>query len=483
MAEVAKTAEMRSSRSVAVPKKRGLTTFRLILLVSIAHLPIGILVYLTGSLALLHPFAVLGAGLYLAFNKKFRLEQIALVMAYLVGAEVLWRMAEVPVFWEFGKYGTALIAIVALMRRGKLTIPSLPLVYFVLLVPGCLLVLTEQGLFSSRQVLSMQMSGPFLLLIACWFFSHCSMDTQRVRYLLAAMIFPILSVAFATLFFTVSVENIHFTGESNFATSGGFGPNQVSSILGLGAFLAAISILILKNDSRIRIYYWAIALFFTAQSVLTFSRSGIYNAIGGIIAVLLLHLRRPTDALKKLIPVFLIASVFLVFIFPELNRFTGGQLSDRFQDTNTSSRTQIAETDIQLFLQNPIFGVGIGESPTSREAIIGRDRMSHTEFTRLLSEHGVFGLGALLAIGAMTLLNFRKQGAIEGKALAAGTAVWSVLFMANTGMRLAAPGFLLAFSFITVVPSVKVIRSVLRREPRQSNGRTGKGARSRAASI
>ncbi|MCC7308493.1 MAG: hypothetical protein IT173_13085, partial [Acidobacteria bacterium] len=81
--------------------------YRLILVLVILHFPLGLFDYYAGPAALLHPAAAFGLGLYWALQKKVRLQRVALAVGYLVGVEILWRMAQVPIFWEFGKYGSS----------------------------------------------------------------------------------------------------------------------------------------------------------------------------------------------------------------------------------------------------------------------------------------------------------------------------------------------------------------------------------------
>ena len=68
-----------------------------------------------------------------------------------------------------------------------------------------------------------------------------------------------------------------------------------------------------------------------------------------------------------------------------------------------------------------------------------RPEASHTEFTRLLAEHGLPGL---LAIGCLAALVFRALRAPSSRmswALRAALLTWAVLFMSIDGVRLAAP--------------------------------------------
>lgn len=437
-------------RPIALAKGKS-RELRLLLILAVIHVPLGVLIYGVGSLALLHPYGALAVGLYWAMQKHVKLERVAIAIAYIVGAEVLWRMAQVPVFWEFGKYGSGAIAIVALVRRNRFHIPKLPLFYFLMLLPACLLTLTEMDAASARGTLSSILSGPVLMFICCWFFSNLEVSVVQLRRMFLALIVPLISVASATLFYTVTLENIQFSGESNFATSGGFGPNQVSAALGLGALTALMCFVLFKNNTKYKFFFVAVSVLFAAQSIMTFSRGGMYNAAGAIIVVVLFQFRDPRSAVKRVGPLIVLAILFAVLVFPVLNNFTGGSLQERFEDTGTTHRIEIVQSDFEIFWENPILGVGVGLAYDTREKILDFKAMSHTEFTRLISEHGLFGVGALLCLVAMLVGNIRRQRSVVGQSAVAGAGIWCMLFMVNTGMRLAAPSFMLGLTFVTLV--------------------------------
>ncbi len=431
--------------------KKAETNFRLFLVITILHVPLGLFDYYSGPAALLHPAAVFGIGIYWAMQRKVRLERVALAVGYLVSVEILWRMAQIPVFWEFGKYGSAVIMIIALLRRNRRHIPSLPLIYFGALLPGCVLTLIQFDLSAAKDTLSFNLSGPFFLFVSCWFFSNIRMNPDQLRHFFEAFIVPLVSVAFVTLFFTISMKDIQFTDESNFATSGGFGPNQVSSMLGLGVFFTVFSLIALRNDRKYKIYFSVAAVVFAAQSIMTFSRGGIYNAGGALIMVALLEFGNPLKATRRIVPVAFIVILFFIFVFPVLNNFTGGSLQERFEDTQSTHRAEIVESDIDIFLENPVLGVGVGSAYSAREKFLNYKAASHTEFSRLISEHGLFGIIAILSLFAMVVINLRRSRSRLGRSLVLGAAAWSVLFMLNTGMRLAAPSAIFGMTFITII--------------------------------
>src|SRR5215212_5421371 len=76
----------------------------------IAHIPLAFLLRQSAALATLHALATLGIGLLWACFDR-RQERTVYVIAYITGAEVLWRMTDARVFWEFGKYAIVLIAL------------------------------------------------------------------------------------------------------------------------------------------------------------------------------------------------------------------------------------------------------------------------------------------------------------------------------------------------------------------------------------
>jgi O-antigen ligase len=142
----------------------------------------------------------------------------------------------------------------------------------------------------------------------------------------------------------------------------------------------------------------------------------------------------------------------LIVIFPYLNDFTGGALQERFEDKEVSGRSEIVKADASIFAENPILGVGVGDADEARGKYVNyRPAASHTEFSRMIAEHGIFGIFSIGALIFMVVFNFRRQETDFGRALVLGFAAWSALFMLNAGMRLAAPSIILGMIYLTVV--------------------------------
>jgi hypothetical protein len=211
----------------------------------------------------------------------------------------------------------------------------------------------------------------------------------------------------------------------------------------LGALLTIFLFLGAKRSLWLKGGFVVLGLWLLAQSVLTFSRTGFYLFTASFVAAAPFLVQSKGRSLGfLLLLVILAASTFA--LLPMLDAFTGGQLVQRFKDQGLTGRDTIAAAELQLFLQKPVLGNGVGMSMYSRSAMSHEEApAAHTEYTRLLAEHGLLGAGALVVLLLMTAQSFLKADGPWAKAIVVALAVWSFLFMAVTAMRLVAPAFLL----------------------------------------
>lgn len=417
----------------------------------LVHIPLAVLFHQINTLATIHAVAVIGLGFYWALFDK-RIERIAYVAAYITGSEVLWRMVGASVFWETGKYAVTGIFLLAMLRRNRFNGPELPLFYILLLLPSAVLTFFEMSAGEARGQLSFNLSGPLAIFMCAWFFSKMKLQRPQLTPLLLALIAPIVATATVAAFGILSNANIKFVNDSNFATSGGFGPNQVSAILGFGALAALFCLLDKTNGIGVKLFLFGVLVALMAQSAMTFSRGGLYNAAGAAIVALFFILRNPRARVPFLVAAVGLFVVVNYVVFPRLDTFTGGALVKRFQDTGLTSRDKIAREDLELFAENPILGVGVGVGKLERNG--GRDQAAaHTEFTRLLAEHGLFGACALIFL-LVSVFGRLRRAPPENKAFVAAMLTWSCLFMLNAGMRLVAPAMALGLCFISWVTIV-----------------------------
>src|SRR5262249_22980831 len=201
-----------------------------------AHIPLGLAMHAVPALSTVHALATLAVGVVWA--AAGRPDRVAAVGAFLAGSEVLWRMTGADFYWEGAKYATVLIFGLALVRGGRWKMPLPAVAYFALLLPSTALTWMELGFSRSRSVVSFNLSGPLALAASVWFFSHLRVSRQRLTRILPALLAPIVGILGVSFFGTITAAELTFGSGSNFLTSGGFGPNQVSSVLGLGALAA-----------------------------------------------------------------------------------------------------------------------------------------------------------------------------------------------------------------------------------------------------
>ena len=404
-----------------------------------AHLLLGPLIYQSPALATLHALLTLGFGLRW-IRGGADLPKVAAIAAYAAGSEVLWRMSSARLPWEYGKYAVVLLLAASLFRR-RLRLAPVALTYFLLLLPSAVLTIGAFGLLGSRKPLSFNLSGPLAVMICASFFSHVTFRSWELRRFLLAGVGPVMAVGTVTLYATLSAGHIDFTGESNNVTSGGFGPNQVSATLAAGVLLALLYLLMGVGKPLTK---WALlggSAFLAVQSAMTFSRGGlVFTACSLLLGSLFLARdRRARFRLIGLVFVFLLAGKYVVL--PRLNTFTGGALTDRFRDMGTTHRDELAKSDLEMWANNPVFGVGPGMGGRIR------GNAAHTEFTRLLAEHGLFGMVAMVLMLLFCARNVLRGNTPREKAIVAAFVAWGVLFLAGYGFRIVVPALLLGLAF------------------------------------
>jgi hypothetical protein len=161
--------------------------------------------------------------------------------------------------------------------------------------------------------------------------------------------------------------------------------------------------------------------------------------------VFLLKSRNSIVKVSFLTAVLIVIGYFI--LLPYLDAFTKGALSARFQETDSTHRVDLIEDDLSAWSDNVALGVGIGESKLYHQASLGSDIASHTEFSRLLAEHGTLGLAAFVLIVVMGTLNLKRASTSFTRAIIAALICWSFLYMAVNAMRLVAPSFVFGLTF------------------------------------
>jgi O-antigen ligase len=396
---------------------------------------------------------------------------------YLTGFEVLSRMSKSALFWEIGKYSCIAVfgvgSIFSLVQKKR---PYLFFAYLILLLPGILVSAAYGGADEERirDLVSQYFSGPVALLAAGWYFYQRPMQKAQLAYLIRVGILP--SVAVVTLLFLgKSLLEIDFIGGSNFEASGGFGPNQVSSALGWAIVLAVAGLLLGLSPTGYRLLDYSLLTLLVFRGLLTFSRGGMMGAFGAIgLSVLVLFLISGTyrTRMKKLMPRIVLGSFVLLAVAFFANDLTGNFLLYRYQGKSTSDvvqgrsrskseylsgREEIMESELSAFVENPVLGIGIGRGTLYREASARTQRIaSHTEFTRMLGEHGLLGLLAIVCVFmALPYKHFRQLKNDDNRLWMMVLFILSMFTLAHSGMRMALPSVAFGLAFLWILKDKK----------------------------
>ncbi len=383
--------------------------------------------------------------------------------AYYVGMEVLLRMTGGNVFWEAGKYGAIILLVVGLLsERLVRPWPKKYIFFFLLLLPS-LLVVNFPDLQIAREEVSFNLSGPFLLALSAIYFYNRSLSGSEVQALFRSALLPCLAMLTYLLIATPSIDEIEFGTQSNFQASGGFGPNQVSTVIGLAVFCIVIGIYFKAYLINSMVVDVLILALFVVRGLITFSRGGMIGAVIGsiiLVAYSLLATKRSSMFASTLVFLMVAGGTGLV-VWDYVNEQTKGRLEFRYSGKNfrtgtqkdiTSGRTDIMLTELNLFYDNPLFGIGPGMGMLLVENNAGNPAHSHSEYTRLLAEHGIFGVIALLILLIAPLIRIYKLPP-SFRSLPLAIFAFVLFTLVHSAMRLAIPGFF--YGLVLISPSIK----------------------------
>lgn len=202
------------------------------------------------------------------------------------------------------------------------------------------------------------------------------------------------NIKIATIMLAGIVLAAHITGKINYGlysnseSSNGLAPVQLSGYLGLGCILFFLSIMNEEEKKNRRFNIIVLSLAATVM-VLTFSRGGLYFLFGVACIYFFYNRHRMGKYIQMLV---LIPISFIIYLFV-VNQ-TQGKIVERYEQEGTSNRDVLASIGFELFLRNPIIGVGTGNYNTTikKEKLFDQESGAHNEFVRAAAEHGIIGI-------------------------------------------------------------------------------------------
>lgn len=427
-----------------------------------------------GALSTVSSFPLIGwFYLVLAISIPFVLKKskvddgLAFFIVYLVSFEILARMSKASPFipYESGKYllfSSLLFGIFKGFNKGKIG-----LFLSMLLVPA---MFFDQSGEVGRLDLVFNVLGPINVGLAIAYFSKQRFTLDGFQSLLRMGTYPLLGALVFVFFKTPDYQDIQFTLGATTKTTGGFGSNQVSTAFGLGMLFMFVFLINRWSFSGKRYLDELILLGFAFQGLLSFSRGGMIGGAIGILVILFFVVRMKTSEkrnfnLPKLGKYLIPGVIILVLSFWFANNISGGLLLLRYQgetqgtlmgvrdkDLNllTTGRLDIFQSDVEIFYDNFLTGVGVGASSRIRSG--GFEIVSaHVELSRLLAEHGLLGLIYFLLLILIMFYPLRREKNPLFKAILFSFAVIAVYSTFHAATRTYITPLLMGLSTIYIV--------------------------------
>jgi hypothetical protein len=422
------------------------------------HVAIGIMVYVLPFTAKLYGFSIFILGTYFVIKTQNKNHQALMVAAYITGSEVLLRMTGGNISYEFSKYGVMIFLFIGMYYSG-LSKGATPYWLFLLLLIPSVVISTFVLDFDTniRKTIAFNISGPVCLALASLYTYRRKIALEQVNSILLSAGLPIISCMVYLTLYTPNVRDVVTGTQSNFETSGGYGPNQVATFMGLGMFIFFSRIILESRSKFLLVINLIVALNITYRGMLTFSRGGMITGFMMIVLLLVfLYFKSNYRGKVKLNYIIVFVTLAMMATWSYTSFQTGGLIDKRYanqdakgraKEDNFTGREDIAKNEIDLFLRNPIFGVGVGKGAEAREEETGVKVLSHDEITRMLAEHGTLGILGLLILFITPLVLY-----LENKFnmfLLCFVAFW-FLTINHAAMRTAAPAFVYSLSLLNV---------------------------------
>ncbi len=428
-------------------------------LIILAHIAIAVMIFTIPFTAKIYGYGMILYGLYYVLKTRNQNHEVLLVSGYIVGAEVLLRMTNGNPFYEFSKYGVTMFILIGMYYQGfaKTAVPYW--IFLALLIPGVVLAAYNLNYDTPfRKTISFNISGPLCLGIASLYTYMRQVTHKQLYDILLFTGLPIITCTVYLILYTPSIRDVITGTGSSYETSGGFGPNQVSTLLGLGMFIFLSRIMLNSPTKWLFIVNAIVALNISYRGLVTFSRGGIVTAVAMLLVLIVVTYikvnRHGRMKMQKIIALLLLGFVG-VWSYSSLE--TGGLIEKRYANQDATGRVKesqftgrenILASEIQFFLENPVFGIGVAKGAEMREDATGRAILSHNEVSRMLAEHGSFGIMALLILFVTPLILYFDNK--EHVFLICFLAFW-LMTINHAAMRVAAPAFIYSLSILKII--------------------------------
>jgi hypothetical protein len=422
------------------------------------HVVIGVLGYVLPFTTKIYGYSIFIFGAYYIIKKQNRNNEALIVAAYVAGSEVFLRMTGGNPLYEISKYGVMVFLFIGMYFSGFSKGAAPYWIFLLLLVPSVILSTFVLNFDTNiRKAIAFNISGPVCLGVASLYTYRRKIALDQINNIILSMGLPIIACMVYLTLYTPNVRDVITSTQSNFETSGGYGPNQVATFMGLGMFIFFSRVILESPSKFLLLTNLIIALNISYRGMLTFSRGGMVTGFLMIVLLLLfLYFKSNYRGRVKLNYIIVFVTLAMMATWGYTSFQTGGLIDKRYankdakgrvRESQLTGREDIAQNEINTFLKNPIFGVGVGKGAEVREQETGLKVLSHDEITRMLAEHGTLGIIGLLILFFTPLVLY-----LENKFnmfMLCFVAFW-FLTINHAAMRTAAPAFVYSLSLLNV---------------------------------
>ena len=422
------------------------------------HAFLGFVLFLFPFFSKVYGIAILVFGIYFIIQSKNKQNEALLMAAYAVSAEIMLRMTGGTFVNEYGKYLVMLFLFLGMLFSGFSRNALVYWLFLFFLVPSVVLSTVTLDITTDvKKAIVFNISGPVCLGISAIYCYKRELTFQRLLGIITAFSLPLLCLVTYLYFYTPNIQDVVTGTQSNFETSGGFGPNQVSTILGLGIFIFFVQLMLNSSNGILQIINGGLVLFFAYRGLITFSRGGIYTGVAMILLLLaILYFQANFQTKPKIAGIIVLSFLATLAVWSYSSIKTNGLLDKRYANQDAAGREKksqlsgrevLIESELKMFYENPILGVGVGKNKELRKSQTGIDLATHNEITRMLAEHGTLGIVGLLILLITPLYLFAVD---RQNILALSFFVFWLLTINHAAMRLSAPAFIYALSLLKV---------------------------------
>ncbi|WP_218144163.1 O-antigen ligase family protein [Algoriphagus hitonicola] len=386
--------------------------------------------------------------------------------------------------YELGKYIMFLLCVVGIVLNfNQISRGKIGLLLLILLLPS--FFIDQSGMVSFGD-LRFNILGMINLALGIIFLSTIRVSLIRFVRWFKLLVYPCISVLAFTIIKNPDLRETEFDLGANFLTAGGFGSNQVATVLGIGAFIFSVSLILDFRITKNRALDILFLALFVIQGLLTFSRGGMIGAFLAVFVFLFyIQKLKAKDRVNLKIPnikrFVLPVILFLTVFFFVANYITSGMLLLRYKGETkgtlsgqektlnklTTNRSDMFLEDLDVWMEYPILGAGASASVYLRDQFKGI--APHVELSRLLADHGMIGLLIFLIILIFAIVRVNRAREKISKSIIASFLVLSLFTSFHSATRTFTTPLFFALGSVSIVSSQKKPKSRVVNRPLRKN--------------